>query len=53
MRSADDVREKLKYMHENPVKRGLVACPDEWPWSSARWYSGSREGELEIDPMGL
>lgn len=26
--------EKLQYMHRNPVKRGLVAKPEEWPWSS-------------------
>jgi putative transposase len=26
--------EKLRYMHWNPVKRGLVNEPQEWPWSS-------------------
>jgi putative transposase len=30
--------EKLHYMHGNPVKRGLVASPAEWPWSSFRFY---------------
>jgi putative transposase len=30
--------EKLKYMHRNPVKRGLVASPEEWQWSSFRFY---------------
>jgi putative transposase len=24
--------EKLKYIHRNPVKRGLVARPEEWEW---------------------
>jgi len=28
--------EKLNYMHMNPVKRGLVARPEDWPWSSFR-----------------
>jgi putative transposase len=23
--------EKLRYMHRNPVKRGLVATPEDWP----------------------
>src|SRR5271170_7094441 len=23
--------EKLRYMHRNPVKRGLVAAPEQWP----------------------
>ena len=26
--------EKLHYMHQNPVRRGLVAKPEDWPWSS-------------------
>ena len=30
--------EKLCYMHRNPVARGLVARPKDWPWSSFRHY---------------
>jgi len=30
--------EKLEYMHMNPVKRGLVADPKLWAWSSYRFY---------------
>jgi putative transposase len=30
--------EKLRYMHRNPVKRGLVNCPELWRWSSYRSY---------------
>ena len=30
--------EKLNYMHMNPVKRGLVAAPELWAWSSYRFY---------------
>src|SRR5262245_52015392 len=30
--------EKLRYMHRNPVKRGLVAAPEQWRWSSYRFY---------------
>jgi putative transposase len=30
--------EKLKYMHRNPVTRGLVTSPEDWPWSSYRHY---------------
>jgi REP-associated tyrosine transposase len=29
--------EKLRYMHRNPVKRGLVSSPEEWRWSSYRF----------------
>jgi REP-associated tyrosine transposase len=30
--------EKLRYMHENPVKRGLAPSPELWAWSSYRAY---------------
>jgi putative transposase len=33
--------EKIKYMHWNPVRRGLVNSPAEWKWSSFRaWQEG-------------
>jgi putative transposase len=31
--------EKLRYIHRNPVKRGLVSAPDQWRWSSFRSYA--------------
>ncbi|MHB1021500.1 MAG: REP-associated tyrosine transposase [Acidobacteriaceae bacterium] len=31
--------EKLRYMHRNPVKRGLVERPENWPWSSFNHYA--------------
>ena len=36
------VREKLTYMHENPVRAGLVARPCDWAFSSARFYELGR-----------
>ncbi|HET7212446.1 MAG TPA: hypothetical protein VFL79_02560 [Terriglobia bacterium] len=30
--------EKLDYIHNNPVTRGLVGSPGVWPWSSWRYY---------------
>jgi len=47
------VVEKVKYCHDNPVKRGLVAQPEDWPWSSCRWYQGQREDVPEIDGIEL
>jgi REP-associated tyrosine transposase len=32
--SARKVKEKLEYMHANPVSRKLVRRPQDWPWSS-------------------
>jgi len=41
--------EKLRYMHRNPVKRGLVENPEDWPWSSYRhWLSGDT-AQVEIE----
>ena len=36
--------EKLRYMHRNPVKRGLVEEPEQWPWSSFRYYKYGEAG---------
>jgi len=41
--------EKLRYMHRNPVKRGLVEKPEDWPWSSFQHYATGREGNVEIE----
>jgi putative transposase len=41
--------EKLRYMHRNPVVRGLVAKPEEWSWSSYRHYATGYDGTVEIE----
>jgi putative transposase len=41
--------EKLRYMHRNPVRRGLVSSPEQWPWSSFRHYVSGVEGVVEIE----
>jgi len=41
------LRQKLKYIHENPVKRGYVDEPEHWRWSSARNYAGQK-GVIEV-----
>ncbi len=43
--------EKLNYMHGNPVKRRLVSSPDQWPWSSFRYYNLLDSSVLPMDPM--
>ena len=43
--------EKLRYIHRNPVKRGLVKEPDVWAWSSFRhWWTGEA-GTVEIESV--
>ncbi len=41
--------EKLRYMHRNPVKRGLVESPDQWRWSSYRFYLLGETGPVAIN----
>ncbi len=41
--------EKLRYMHRNPVKRGLVEKPEDWRWTSFRNYATGEEGIVEIE----
>jgi len=41
--------EKVKYIHRNPVKRGLCERPEDWEWSSFRHYATGCEGRVEIE----
>ena len=41
------MRQKLDYIHHNPVKRGYVDLAEHWRYSSARNYAGM-EGLIEI-----
>jgi putative transposase len=43
--------EELNYMHGNPVKRGLVTSPDQWPWSSFRFYYLDDPSVLAMDRL--
>jgi putative transposase len=40
--------EKLRYMHRNPVKRGLVERPEHWEWSSFRSYLFGETGPVRV-----
>jgi REP element-mobilizing transposase RayT len=40
-------RQKIDYMHYNPVKAGLCSMPEDYKYSSARYY------ELNIDDWGF
>lgn len=40
VRNEDDLHRHVDYIHYNPVKHGLAACPHQWPYSSfQRWVS--------------
>jgi len=40
---------QLRYIHRNPVKRGLRHAPEEWPWSSFRAWALGETGVVEVE----
>lgn len=49
VRSHDSFVTKLRYIHRNPVKRGLCPKSEDWPWSSFRHYAMAELGVVEIE----
>ncbi|MCB2225079.1 MAG: transposase [Desulfarculaceae bacterium] len=50
--SETKIKEKLDYMHNNPLKAGLVAKPELWPFSSARYYLLEQPVGIDIGMPG-
>jgi REP element-mobilizing transposase RayT len=44
--SSDYAAALVAYIHNNPVRSGLVALPEEWEFSSYQDYCGLRNGTL-------
>ena len=42
------VRDRLDYLHENPVDAGIVYAPEEYVYSSGIDYYTNRKGKIEI-----
>jgi REP-associated tyrosine transposase len=40
--------QKVNYLHQNPVRAGLVSCAEDYRWSSARCWRGR---PLEDEPL--
>src|SRR5207245_9352899 len=45
------LQQMIEYIHNNPVRRGLVEKATDWVWSSARFYAGLRPVAIEMDPL--
>ncbi len=43
--------EKLRYIHRNPVTRALAARPEEWQWSSFRYYANGEIGPVTVNAV--
>jgi len=49
IRDYEQFVEKLRYIHRNPVKRGLCERAEDREWSSFRRYATGHEGRVEIE----
>ena len=45
-------RQKLDYLHHNPCRKGLVLYPEEWRFSSARYWLTREENDVELSDAG-
>jgi putative transposase len=49
VRNEDGFITQLKYIHRNPVKRGLCAAKVDWKWSSFRDWALGEMGVVEVE----
>ncbi|PHS11065.1 MAG: hypothetical protein COA78_10465 [Blastopirellula sp.] len=50
LRTTRDLHEKIRYVHQNPVKRRLVEKAETWPWSSAKDWENGTDSVLKNRP---
>ena len=43
IRNGRELRQRLDYLHFNPVRKGLVKCPESWRWSSCNNFALNQE----------
>jgi putative transposase len=53
IRTVSEYRDRIQYMHLNPVRKGLVRKPEDWTWSSIHSYGGPGPVHLPVDLLGL
>jgi REP element-mobilizing transposase RayT len=46
--SSDMMRQRINYIHNNPVEAGFVVKAEDWKYSSAHDYTGGTQGLLEL-----
>lgn len=48
------IQQKLNYLHQNPVRAGLVREPQDWVWSSAADYGYEKQiGPVQVSLLQL
>jgi len=48
-----EISKVIEYIHNNPVRSGLVSEPDEWEWSSAGYWLNGEAGRVIIETTGM
>jgi REP-associated tyrosine transposase len=51
LHSEEATHKTIKYIHNNPIRRGLVESSMDWEWSSLKWYMKEEEGPVKISPL--
>jgi REP-associated tyrosine transposase len=51
LRTVKEYYEKVEYIHQNPVKAGLVRRAEDWAWSRVQEYSGTVKAPLSRHPI--
>jgi REP element-mobilizing transposase RayT len=41
-------QQKLDYLHANPIRKGLVRYPEDWRFSSARYYQTGNPADSDV-----
>jgi len=44
---------RLKYVHNNPVHHGLLACAENYPWCSACWFTQNAKPAFQATINGF
>lgn len=47
------IKQKLDYIHNNPVASGFVTKPEDWKYSSAKNIAEDPDSSFEIDTIGF
>ena len=53
IRNEIELLQTINYIHDNPVRKGLVQKQEDWKWSSAKEWLTGEKGIIEIDRLAV
>ena len=45
-------KQKMDYLHDNPCRKGLVTSPEDWRFSSARYWLTGEKNDVQLSDVG-